>query len=170
MAKLDAEIAPLAIRIEKSVEKQRAQRLGRDDLKRAIAENGGDRIERIKSEVAAKTREKNDRLRRAQSYDALARTVELSPAADEEAFSANSHAIIAKKESNAVLQAEKQNALTESAVTFRRLDEERRELLAERFNRCASGVRTSRNVRSTCAMSCAVRPVSSRSAFPLRES
>ena len=131
VAKLDAEIAPLAIRIEKSVEKQRAQRLERDDLKRAIAENGGDRIERIKSEVAAKTREKNDRLRRAQSYDTLARTVELSAAADEEAFSANSHAIIAKKESNAVLQAEKQNALTESAVTFRRLDEERRELLAE---------------------------------------
>ena len=69
IASLDAELARLAARIGALTEKRRSRQAERDDLKRAIADNGGDRIERIASEIAAKREEKTRRMERAERYN-----------------------------------------------------------------------------------------------------
>ena len=50
---LNAELEKFGAQIESLTEKQRGQRSQRDDIKRAIAENGGDRIEALRKKLKA---------------------------------------------------------------------------------------------------------------------
>lgn len=130
-ANLGLEITKLAARIESLSEDRRGAWAERDDFKRTIAENGGDRIERIKADIAQKQTEKEERSRRAEQYDQLARSIGLPPANDADTFATNASQVrteIATAESR---QAELQNAYTEVAVDFRRLKSEHDEIVAE---------------------------------------
>jgi uncharacterized protein YPO0396 len=131
IASLDAELARLAARIGALTEKRRSRQAERDDLKRAIADNGGDRIERIASEIAAKREEKTRRMERAERYNALARALSFPEARDIETFLASGHRLHDEREAAQSRQAEVQNAHTETEIEFRQLKREHDEISAE---------------------------------------
>ncbi len=104
------------------LELARGAQLGeRDELKRAIAENGGDRIERIISEIAVKLQEKNKKLARAQRFAELSRQLGLSAAQDLDGFVDSHRQIADLQESWLGRDAELQNQLTEAGVDLRTL-------------------------------------------------
>lgn len=107
--------------IEKLGEQRRGQQAHRDELKQAIAANGGDRIERIKLEIDARQQEKTDRQQRAERYNALAQALELPAATDAAVFLANRRAVQAERQAVETRQAETQNGLTEAGVELRTL-------------------------------------------------
>ncbi len=63
---LAQELTRLNQRIETLNTERQAQHAHRDELKRAIAENGGDHIERIRAEIGARQQDKADRQGRAE--------------------------------------------------------------------------------------------------------
>jgi uncharacterized protein YPO0396 len=93
----------------------------RDEIRTAIAKNGGDRIESLKGEIAGKERLKNERMGRAEQYAGLARAALLPESVDADAFAANRAAIAAEIEAIRTRKAETQNALTDEAVVLRQL-------------------------------------------------
>lgn len=130
-AHLDIKIEQLAIRIQSFTEKRNAGRAERDEIRKAIADNGGDRIERIGKEIAQKQKEKEERARRTQQYNALADAAGLPSAADAESFLANQRAIVSEQQNTESRLAEKQNDVTEAKVGLRQLAEQAGELNAE---------------------------------------
>lgn len=93
----------------------------RDDVKRAIAANGGDRIESVKAEMKRLASDVAERQKRAERYDELARAVGLSPARDGETFTSNRAAIAAGLEKADAERAAAQNALADLKVDLRDL-------------------------------------------------
>jgi len=79
---ITGEIARLASRIAAFDEDERRQRAQRDEIKRAIAENGGDRLESLRKEIADRQEIKNERMGRAEAYDGFARDAGLPAAGD----------------------------------------------------------------------------------------
>jgi uncharacterized protein YPO0396 len=124
IANLDAELARLANQVEGLAAKRRDQQTGRDELKRAIADNGGDRIERIVAEIEAGKSEKGRRRERAGKYNALARALDLPEAHDAETFLANTRQLRDDLEAVNARQADAQNAYTDAVVEFRQLKHE----------------------------------------------
>ena len=108
----------MAERIASLKEAEREERQQRDDIKRAIAENGGDRIENLKKEIEAKQRLKDERFARAEQYARLAREADIRDAIDADAFVANRRAIVAEHEAIDEQRAELQNIHTEKSVRF----------------------------------------------------
>ncbi|MFZ3017172.1 MAG: SbcC/MukB-like Walker B domain-containing protein [Gallionella sp.] len=108
-----------------------AQQGERDDLKRAIAENGGDRIERITADIQAKEQEKSGKLARAERYAALAQCLEIVPAHDVDGFVGNRHRLAELRESCQTQDAELQNRQTEAGVDLRGLKQEHETITAE---------------------------------------
>jgi uncharacterized protein YPO0396 len=102
-------------------EKAAGQDHQRDEIKTAIAKNGGDRIESLKGEIAGKERLKSERMGRAEQYAGLARAVGLPGGADADAFAANRATIASETEAIQARKAETQNAVTEEAVVLRQL-------------------------------------------------
>jgi uncharacterized protein YPO0396 len=131
LTNLETELARTADRIQSLVEERNNQRAERDEIKQAIAANGGDRIERIRQEISEKQAEKNRREDRAKQYDTLARAVGMPSATDAAAFLVNQHAVASEQEKVEALQAETQNAFTEAGVEFRQLKDQHDELAAE---------------------------------------
>ncbi len=124
LANLHGELARLEARIATGAEEKRAQHAARDELKHAIAEHGGDRIERIKADIARKQSEKESRQRHSEQYKALAVAVGLQPPANQDGFQANGRAVAEGLQTTASRQARVQNDLTEVAVDLRGLKEE----------------------------------------------
>ena len=90
---LDARIARLAeewsrqsAQIERGAERRDRERREVEDLRRAIAENGGDRLERLADEIRQLEGERVARGRKAERYAELVRGVDETPPADEAAF------------------------------------------------------------------------------------
>jgi uncharacterized protein YPO0396 len=131
LANIAAELARLASRIDAFVEQRNRQRTERDNIRQAIAEAGGDRIERLKQEIAARETEKRERIRRAGQYDLLATEAGLPAAADADGFLANKRTLETELAAAENQQAEAQNALTENTVAFRGLKAQYDELNAE---------------------------------------
>lgn len=100
------------------------QQVERDDIKRAIAENGGDRIERIAADIHAKQQEKTNKLARSERYAELARQLDLPPASDAEGFFANRQRLAELREGCNAKEAELQNRQTEAGVNLRTLKQE----------------------------------------------
>lgn len=117
---LDIELARLATRIETDNERLSEQRVLRDELKRAIADNGGDRLERIKAELSDKRRQKEERSRRAEQYRQLVHALNLPGASDADVFAATQRGLAGQREQVAAQQSELQNQLTETGVELRR--------------------------------------------------
>ncbi|MFP5392695.1 MAG: ATP-binding protein, partial [Gammaproteobacteria bacterium] len=110
---------------------RRAHALRRDEITQAIAANGGNRIEQIKSDIARLDDLKDERMRRADQYTALAHLLGLPGAADVSAFDANRRAIDAGKQQCATRRDDFQNRLTEAGVSVRELGRQYAAITAE---------------------------------------
>jgi len=89
LKKLTEEQQRIRVRIQARDETRRDQLNQRDSLKQAIAQNGGDRLERISADIRSKSDTKQRRQERAGRYRALAQALELPAAEDSEIFLAN---------------------------------------------------------------------------------
>jgi uncharacterized protein YPO0396 len=128
---LNAELERLATQIESLTDKEREQRSQRDDIKRAIAENGGDRIEALAKDIASKQSLKSDRKGKADQYGRIARQAGLLDAAEGETFLKNRHALTTESEAARIQSAELQNAITDETVLFRRAESQHSEISLE---------------------------------------
>ena len=138
LALLDKRIATLADdwarqdgQVARAEEKRSAQLAEEAELKRGIAENGGDRLERLAEEIRRLEAERQSRQRRAARCAELAGALDLVPAEDADAFQALRHAcadLAAAAEARGI---EVQNAQTEAAVAFQRGKQEHDTLAAE---------------------------------------
>ncbi|HMA70877.1 MAG TPA: SbcC/MukB-like Walker B domain-containing protein [Xanthobacteraceae bacterium] len=128
---LESELERLGQRIAGLDDKESSQRLQRDEIKRAIAENGGDRIESLKREIAGRESLKAERMGRAEKYAELARAAGLAGVSDADAFAANRAAVASGSEAIEAQKAETQNAVTEESVALRQLRTQHAEIAGE---------------------------------------
>ena len=131
MDSLQADLDKLAHRLAQLDEEKRSQAMRRDEMTRAIAANGGNRIEQIKSDIARLHTLKDERVSRASQYDALALAVGLPGAAEAGIFEANRRAIEDGKDRCVEHRDNSQNRLTEAGVSLRELGRQHGEVTAE---------------------------------------
>lgn len=122
-------------RLEKKIHGQdldhRALLVDRDGLKQAIAENGGDRLERIKADLDRLTREKERRQVKAQRYGELARDLDLTRVETQDDFHDNARKIKARRKKLEQNEADLRNERTDTEVEFRDLKSAHQELEKE---------------------------------------
>ncbi len=128
---LEADLERAAARAQALVARLNDQAAQRDEVKRAIGENGGDRIEALRVEIKRQTRSRDERSRRADQYAELAEAAGLSDAKDADAFISNRRQLESEAGSIREQEAEAQNALTEAQIEFRKLRSEHEELSGE---------------------------------------
>ncbi len=109
----------------------REQSGSRDQLKQAIAENGGDRIERLKAQIQEKTERKVRLKERAGRYQHLAQQADLPGTLTLDVFVENRNRIDALLADLARQEADLQNAHTEAAVELQGLKLQHEQLTAE---------------------------------------
>jgi uncharacterized protein YPO0396 len=138
LALLDKRIALLKddwekqdIQVKRLENRRDEQRIGIDELKAAIAENGGDRLERLHAEIKQKEQIRDRRKQRFDRYAELVKKVDESPAEDEPAFLAQRKqwlALVAELKENA---ADIENREREHDFVFRNCREQHQALNAE---------------------------------------
>lgn len=123
--------ARLCMQQERCIEQRDQERTQADRLKRAIAEQGGDRLEQLASEIREEERERDRRQRRAERHAALLAGIGESSVADESDFIARRQRVDDLREGAAQREAELQNQITESTVALRDGKREHRVLAEE---------------------------------------
>jgi len=108
-----------------------AQRVQEGELKRSIADNGGDRLERLAGEIHRKDEERQARERKAHRYAELVRAVGETAAGDEAAFLGQRQRLSVLAETARAQDASLQNDLTEHSVNLRQGRQEHGDLSAE---------------------------------------
>jgi uncharacterized protein YPO0396 len=116
---LATELARLTNQKERQAEQRDGQRKEEERLKRAVAEQGGDRLEQLAAEIRDQERERNRRQQRAERYAALLEALGESPAQDETAFDALRQRMMARREALAQQESDSQNRITEWSVSLR---------------------------------------------------
>ncbi len=122
---LSAESARLAERRASFADERSRCQSERDDVKRAIAANGGERIENVRAEMKRLATDVAERQKRARRYEELACAVGLSPARDADTFASNRSAIAEALERADAERATAQNALSDLKVDLRELQQRR---------------------------------------------
>src|SRR5690606_5841706 len=89
IAKLDADIERWTARANEHADAQRTLAAEREAIRRAISDNGGDRIEQLKAEISQLEERQAERRRRAELYAGLARQLDLHEPGEPTAFAAN---------------------------------------------------------------------------------
>ena len=102
-----------------------------DELKQAIADEGGDRIEQLAAEIRRLEQEREARERKARRYAKLVQAVDESPARDDAELLAQRRRLADLAEDLGSRDSAVQNDLTEHGVSFRRKREEHDVLTAE---------------------------------------
>jgi uncharacterized protein YPO0396 len=118
-------------RIEQLSQRHGQQKAGRDNLKRAIAENGGDRLESLKQEIKVLSEQKHKRLGKAEDYRQLAEKLELEMFTSVDGFLDNRTQVQGQLAEFAARESELQNSLTEAGVEFKTLKESHNKLTLE---------------------------------------
>jgi len=131
LERLEQELARQQLRIERLTAQRRAQQARRDEIRQAIADNGGDRLQRLKHEIQALETQRDERRQRAADYRSLAARLDLPDASDEAAFQANQRQIRAALAAGEDRQAGLQNALTDTSVSMRDLEQRHTDAQAE---------------------------------------
>ncbi|MBB5499054.1 ATP-binding protein [Paraburkholderia sp. MM5384-R2] len=90
-----------------------------DDLRRAVAEHGGDRIAQLEVEIRQHERESARRRERAQRYATIVTLLGETEATDEAAFASQRQRLAERRSSLVDDEAQEQNAITEWSVAFR---------------------------------------------------
>ncbi len=124
LAQHDAEIARLQDRVGQLDRTYGEQQGQRDELRQAIADSGGDRLERLKADIARKGEEKERRSASARTYNELARALGLPEAESAEVFHANQQAAAGEREAAEEALTRLQNEQTEAQVAMRDLRSE----------------------------------------------
>jgi uncharacterized protein YPO0396 len=101
------------------------------ELKQAMAENGGDRLERLKAEIQTKEKERDRRKQRADRYAELLRQVGEQPAADEAGFLRQRRQWTERAEGLRQESAELENRERERDFEFRTVREQHKALQEE---------------------------------------
>ena len=96
----------------------RAQRVEQATLKRSIAENGGDRIERLTDDIRGKAEERSRRRRKADRYADLLAQLDLLPVTSDGEFPAQRRQLQGMREGADEAEANLQNRLNEASVLF----------------------------------------------------
>ena len=117
--------------VRRGEENLRELRGSEAELRRSVAENGGDRLERLSAEIRAKTEERQRRESKANRYSLLIRNLGEHAANDEAAFLAQRQSFAALAETARYKDTELQNELTEHGVTLRQGKQEHDLLSAE---------------------------------------
>lgn len=103
------------LRLDELRSHQKAEEL---ELKRAIADNGGDRIERLAEEIRQKSDERDRRQRKAARYEELLRLLSLHAATTEGEFQSQHRELAGHAEAGNDRDAQLQNDITEAGVAF----------------------------------------------------
>ncbi|OEU75475.1 MAG: ATP-dependent exonuclease SbcCD, C subunit-like protein [Desulfuromonadales bacterium C00003093] len=118
LVSLGEDLARHNTRIER-LNEQKSSLQGRErELRRTIAENGGDRLERIGEEIRVMGEEQQRRRKKADRYAELAQDLDLHPAADDEAFLEQHRQCSGLREDAEEQEANIQNELNEAGVFF----------------------------------------------------
>ena len=125
--RLEAEIERLALRLENGTAKRRVLEAERDEVRQAISVNGGDRLERLKTEIDRLAQIQTERRERADTYNGLAHGIGLAAATAETQFTANKCEIERLLAELGTGEAEIQNRMTEAHVKLRGLADRRQE-------------------------------------------
>lgn len=102
-----------------------------DELKQAINDNGGDRLERIAAEMRRKEQLRDARKAKAERYGELASALGEPPAGDAAVFAAQRGKHQSWREEARTRDADLQNTLTEHGVSFRQGSQEHDQLSGE---------------------------------------
>ena len=116
--RLDDELTRYRHKVERLDETVRKQRSEEAELKQQIADNGGDRIERLKSQILETEQKREERQKRAERYAQLLKPLELSPAETEDAFLSQQQHLQQRREQIRQTQAEYQNSLRDVEFEF----------------------------------------------------
>jgi uncharacterized protein YPO0396 len=113
--------------------KERCDGLRSDEgeLKQNIADNGGDRLERLAGEIRKKEQERQRREDKARRYAELLRPLGALPVVDEVGFLTQRRLFAAQAETEQAGEAELQNRLTEHGVSLHQGKQEHDALMAE---------------------------------------
>ena len=129
--RLGEELARQGVRVERAEERRDRERREVEDVRRDLAENGGDRLERLAMDIRRFEEERERRADKARRYADLVGVLGETPAADDAGF-------LAQKRRFADLAGELrseddrlQNALVEQRVAFSQGRQEHDELMAE---------------------------------------
>ncbi|MCC5865679.1 MAG: ATP-dependent exonuclease SbcCD, C subunit-like protein [Wenzhouxiangella sp.] len=131
LEELTGEQSRLTHRVDEFKRKRSDQQGQRDELKQAIAANGGDRLERIREEIQRRHSEKSERRRQAERYRELATALDLPNADNADTFISNRAALKTLHERTETEQAEGQNARTELFVSMKELRGQHAEIDSE---------------------------------------
>ncbi|MDQ3001362.1 MAG: ATP-dependent exonuclease SbcCD, C subunit-like protein [Fibrobacterota bacterium] len=110
---LDGETVKLGLRVEGFTARRDGLNRERDEIKQSIAENGGDRLERLKAEIAAQQALKEERRRKSDRYAALAEAASLPAVGDLDGFLANRSAAVMESRACEAREADIQNETKE---------------------------------------------------------
>ena len=119
IARLAEEWSRQSAQIERSAERRDRERLDVEEIRRAIAENGGDRFERLAAEIRRLESERKARNAKAERYAELVRGVGEAPAADDAAFVDQRARLAEQAEALRTDEARLQNDLVELEMDLR---------------------------------------------------
>jgi len=128
---LNIESHQIASHIDQCNEQLQAHRNNRDEIKQAIIENGGDRLERLKKDIQQLELQHKERYQKAQNYNALAKLLELPNVTHENIFHNNIRQIEQELNTNEKNDSGIQSQLTETTVGFHKLKDQHTDLSAE---------------------------------------
>jgi uncharacterized protein YPO0396 len=131
MAHLTDKQARLTREAQALESEHKEQMVRRDDIRQAIAENGGDRLERLRADIKRFTDQKHKRQAQAQRYADLAQDLSFKPVHTRTDFDDNAAAIQDRQQTLRKKQADLLNLRTELSMTFRDLKTDHDELTKE---------------------------------------
>ena len=104
---------------ERQIEQRDRQRQDVESIKRAVAEQGGDRLEQLAIDIRKYDTERERRQQRAQRHGQLLAAVGESPIDDEAAFTRLGQQLQTRREQSGTQEADLQNQITEWGVSLR---------------------------------------------------
>jgi uncharacterized protein YPO0396 len=115
---LDDELARQTAQVERLSERKLQQQSEERELRRNIADNGGDRIERIAEDILRLQDERTRRSDKASRYQQLVRALDLAAPEDADGFLAQRKQFAELLETAANREAQLQNQVSETGVAF----------------------------------------------------
>jgi len=135
---LDKRISSLAddwtrqdMQVKRLKERCDGLRINEGELKQNIADNGGDRLERLAGEIRKKEQERQKREQKARRFAELVRAVGEAPVEDETGFLEQQCRFKTQAEAERTKEAELQNRLTEHGVSFHQGKQQHDALMTE---------------------------------------
>lgn len=118
LGNLAVEGEKLSAQIKRLEDIRQSQQKEVDDLKQAVANNGGDRLAQLASQIHQQTQERDRRREKSRQYEELTQTLGEIPAPDESAFLAQRNRLVLQRDDTRQREADLLNKLTDHSVSF----------------------------------------------------